>query len=101
MKIIKKAIIKIIQWATRNEDEKVYRDDANYASKSAISSGKQVADMPGMNFTVYTAVGGKVIQFSHYNMATDRNRNQLYIVTDKEDLGYELGQIITVESLTR
>ena len=55
----------------------------------------------GMNFTVYSATGGKVIQIRTYNVNTDQSRSTLYIVTDKEDLGHELGQIITVESLSR
>ena len=55
----------------------------------------------GMNFTVYSATGGKVIQIRTYDHLTDRSRSVLYIVTDKEDLGHELGQILTIESLSR
>ena len=55
----------------------------------------------GLNFTVYSATGGKVVQIRTYNIATDQSRSTMYIVSDKEDLGQELGHIITVESLSR
>ena len=55
----------------------------------------------GMNFTVFSATGGKVIQFATYDPTRDRHQSNLYVVTDKEDLGEEIAQIITRESLTR
>jgi hypothetical protein len=55
----------------------------------------------GMHFTVYSATGGKVVQFNTYDPARDRSDTRLYIVTDKDELGEELAQIITRESLTR
>ena len=65
-------------------------------SNNNIEDGNQ-----GMNFTVYHATGGKIIQIRTYDSRTDRTSSELYIVTDKEDLGEELAQIITRESLTR
>lgn len=102
MKIIKKAIVKLLRWASTNDSEAVMASQPDYGAKvSTIGSNRHGPDMQGMNFTVYSAVGGKVIQVNQYNPTTDRSRHQLYIVTDKEDLGAELGQIITVESLGR
>lgn len=106
MKIIKNAIVRILRWATQSENnDKIKLDEPTPISKSmystTIGSSRQGPDMIGINFTVFNAVGGKVIQINQYNPMNDRNRQQLYIVTDKEDLGVELGQIITVESLGR
>lgn len=55
----------------------------------------------GLSFTIHNAIGGKVIQVGSYDIVSDRSRTTLYIVTDKEDLGVEIGQIITRESLSR
>lgn len=55
----------------------------------------------GMNFTVFNATGGKVIQFATYDPVRDRHQSNLYVVTDREDLGEEIAMIITRESLTR
>jgi len=103
MKFIKKSIMKIVKWAASPE---AGSDSLGHEPKAAmqantIGSNRHGPDTQGMNFTVFNAIGGKVIQFNHYNITTDRNRQQLYIITDKEDIGQELGQIITIESLNR
>ena len=54
-----------------------------------------------MNFTVYNATGGKVIQIRTLDIQRDQVSSSLYVITDKEDLGEELGMIITKESLCR
>lgn len=53
----------------------------------------------GMNFTVYRADSGFVIEHTVYDKKTDRNNNSLYIVTEEQNLGEQLGKIIVVESL--
>lgn len=53
----------------------------------------------GMNFTVYKANGGHIIEYRVYDRKTDRNNNSLHIITDDKDLGEELGRIITFEHL--
>ncbi len=68
----------------------------------AASDSANLGDIPnGMNFTVWSAAGGKVIQMRSYNHNTDRHNNALYIIPEKDDLGEELGLIITRESLSR
>lgn len=53
----------------------------------------------GMNFTVYRANGGHVIEHRVYDRKTDRNNNSLHVITDDKDLGEEIGKIITFENL--
>lgn len=53
----------------------------------------------GMNFTVYRANGGHVIETRKYDRKHDRNDNNLHIITDDKDLGEEIGKIITFENL--
>ena len=53
----------------------------------------------GMNFTVYKASGGHIIEHRVYDRKTDRNNNSLHIITDDKDLGEEISKIITFESL--
>ena len=92
-------------WVT--SDENLYRDDVPQPSYGTIGGSNKVRpgsiadDTNGMNFTVYNATGGKVIQFSIYDKQRDRHISSLYVVTDRENLGEELAQIITKESLTR
>lgn len=56
-------------------------------------------DSRGMNFTVYRANGGHIIEHRVYDRKTDRHDNSLHIITDDKDLGEEIGRIITYENL--
>ena len=106
MNIFKKALIDIINWARREDYPQDIPSPVGYTSSmkssNVVSGSGNIGSLNnGMNFTVFGAVGGKVIQIHSYDPRTDRTTATLYIVTDKEDLGEELAQIITKESLSR
>ena len=108
MGYFKEKMRRFIQWAQSDDpaEETNYMHKSNMGqnrSKSALTMGNSSIDNHngGLNFTVFTATGGKVIQTRTYNIATDQQRSTLYVITDKEDLGQELGHIITIESLSR
>lgn len=52
-----------------------------------------------LNFRMYKAENGHVMEVRHYDRRTDRHNNKLYLITDDQDLGAEISKIITVESL--
>lgn len=105
----------IFNWADQN-NRRDYPQEAqmvpsslggisNYGSNLTKASPARALNINetinGMNFIVYPATGGKVVQFSHYDERTGRNNSHLYVITDSEDLGEEMGQIITKECLSR
>lgn len=100
--MIKKLIRKLVGWA---HTETLVAEASPYMSQtkgSPISSNNTISDRnPGLNFTVYGASGGKVIQVHSYDTRTDRVISNLHIVTDNENLGEELALIITRESISR
>lgn len=100
--MVKKYIRKFVRWALSDDSSPIM--EGSYISSNSIKS-RHVSNFGegtnGMNFVVYNAIGGKVIQFTTYDPVRDRGYSNLYIVTDKEELGEELGQIITKESLSR
>jgi hypothetical protein len=53
----------------------------------------------GMRFQLYRAAGGFIIETRHYDQKNDRNYNKLYIIRDDQDVGEEVGKIITMEGL--
>lgn len=55
----------------------------------------------GMNFTVYPANGGHVLEYQYYDQKADRHTNSLHIVTADQDLGQVIGHAITLEMLKR
>lgn len=55
----------------------------------------------GVNFTLYNANGGHVVELRHYDEKSDRMKNSLHIVPHDKDLGESLNHIITYEALKR
>ena len=108
----RKVMADFIQWVNNYEDSEPVNESkmASMASprKRSLSMSTAISVGPGgfdgengMNFTVYHAAGGKVIQIRTYDPRTDRNSSSLHVITDKENLGEELAQIITYGSLVR
>jgi len=54
---------------------------------------------PVLNFKVYNAIGGKIVEFRHYDRQKDRNFNQTYIITNDQDFGERIAKIATMEVL--
>lgn len=101
-KLMKNLTKKIVRWALLNDAEKNKTTEDNTVPVGSSKISNSIRDMSnGMNFSVYHATGGKVIHFSTYDPRTDRNKSELYVITDRENLGEELSLIITKESLTR
>lgn len=58
-------------------------------------------DSNGINFTVYRANGGYILEHRVYDTKNDRTDNSLYIITEDKNLGEEIGKIIVFEALRR
>jgi hypothetical protein len=52
-----------------------------------------------MNFSVYKANGGYIVEYRQYDRQRDRSDNKLHIVHEDQDLGRELSKIISFEAL--
>ena len=102
----RKALRAIIKWAVENETKTRdhYDQDIPIAAMGGSSKSASIRlgdGTSGLNLVVYSATGGKVIEVKDYDIRTDRWNTNMYVITDKEDLGEELAQIITKESLCR
>lgn len=109
MKFIKTLIAKIVRWAVNEQENEQYAMRNSHwpnIAKSKYTLGSnatidQLDDHSNLSFTVYSANGGKIIQIKNYNQATDSWKSTLYVITNLENLGDEIAQILTVESLSR
>ena len=89
------------------EDEKRQSQERGSAisvdrlSNSLISKGPPSIDQPerAIQFTVYIANGGRVVETRRYDRKTDRSTNGLYVINNDADFGKEIDKIITMESL--
>jgi hypothetical protein len=66
---------------------------------STISGRASVDSEPTLQFKVYSAVGGKIVEFSRYDPRTDRQDRQIYIIGKDEDFGEKIAKISTLEVL--
>jgi hypothetical protein len=78
----------------------ILNDNADsYANDSIISVEESKFNSEGMRLQVYRASGGFVIETRHYNRRKDENMNAMFVITEDQDLGEEIGKIITMETL--
>jgi len=66
---------------------------------SAISGRANVDSDPTLQFKVYSAIGGKVVEFHRYDRKTDRGQHDIYIIGKDEDFGTKIAKIAMLECL--
>jgi len=71
------------------------------AIPSRIDRGEPQIDQPerAIQFTVYNASGGRVVETRRYDRQKDRSQTGLYVITSNQDFGHEIDKIITMELL--
>lgn len=52
-----------------------------------------------LQFRVWFANGGRVIQTNRYDRHKDRHHTAMYVVTEDQDFGREIDKIVTMENL--
>jgi hypothetical protein len=91
---------KIRRWLDSEQDICVSENYATVSPKHALgSNGRSIDSEPTLNFKVYSAVGGKIVEFSRYDPKTDRHERQMYIIGRDEDFGEKIAKISTLEVL--
>ena len=79
------------------------RPNINYtglASGAKIRSSSDSDDIQTdevFSFKVFSAGGGKVIEFRSYDRVKDKSNNRLHLISDDEDFAVELGRIVLFE----
>ena len=68
-------------------------------SISTISGRTSIDSEPILQFKVYSAVGGKIVEFSRYDRKSDRHDHQVYIIGKDDDFGEKIAKISTLEVL--
>ena len=76
-----------------------YDENCIAAERLEIRSNDSHLRSQGFGLQVYKASGGIVIETRAYDERKDRNNLGLYVITEDQDVGYELGKIITYENL--
>jgi hypothetical protein len=102
MKWFKRMVIKWVRedWDNARDDQPADCYPSPKLSRSnSVSTGRGIDSDPTLQFKVYSAVGGKVVEFNRYDPKTDRNDRQVYIIGKDEDFGEKIAKISMLESL--
>jgi hypothetical protein len=93
--MIRKSLKHLIRWANTHYE----RDDNEVLVDMTGSKLGRGIGSDGMNFTLYNATGGYVLEYRRYDKKTERQDTKLHIINHDDDLGEKIGQIISLEIL--
>jgi hypothetical protein len=106
--------IKEVEEHNREKQEAIYmapdisRKNHPFSNlKSSLSKGStndvnQVQlNQSAMNFRLYPATGGHIVEYSYFNEDTDRQSQALHLIPSDADLGESISKIMTLEALKR
>lgn len=98
MKWLKRKLRKWIQDADRE-----YLSEASIRSRDEIvkpiSDSHCVDGVPVLNFRIFGAQNGLILEFTSYNEKTDRRNNSTYIISESEDVADFVRQSLPIEML--
>lgn len=93
---------KIARWVIADlREEQAYQPQIDMPVSLSKKSSNSLNSNHKLNFSVYKAQGGHIVEFHHYNHTTDRHNESLHIIRDDEDFAKELGNIVFMECLQR
>jgi hypothetical protein len=87
----------IVRWV--QEDDGRLPSPLNKSRRTIGIDSSTIDGHAGLNITVMSAVGGKIVTFRHYDRRTDDSKYRHYVIPDDLDFERELGKMITMESL--
>ena len=83
----------------RDREEKFALTSASNRGLVVRSNSDNIDGHAGLNITVMSAIGGKIVTFRHYDRRKDDTQFRHYVIPDDLDFERELGKMITMESL--
>lgn len=92
-----------IQDSRYEDNEAIPTISGSRAKSRRIQSVRESEDLSTepITFKMYKASGGWAIEFRQYDNKNDRVDTSLYVVSNEEELGKHISQIITMEALKR
>jgi hypothetical protein len=89
---------RIRRWLDSEQDIILEDRYATVSPKNMIN-GRDVNSDPTLQFKIYNAIGGKVVEFSRYDRQKDRHHHDIYIIGKEEDFGAKIAKIAMLESM--
>lgn len=87
----------VISWVREDEDNR-----ATTCSGLQLKLHEELSCIesdPVLNFKVYSAVGGTIVEFRRYDRQRDSSNTTTYIITNDQDFGERIAKIAAMENL--
>jgi len=99
MNWFKRMVVKWVRedWAAGSRQDDCY-PTPKLSSMNAVST-RDVNSDPTLQFKIYNAIGGKVVEFTRYDRQKDRAFHDIYIIGRDEDFGAKIAKIAMLENL--
>ena len=88
---------KVIKWVREDWDNA--REDTSVGIRAGDVEAQMCDSDPILNFRVFSAVGGQVVEFRRYDHKTDRRDTSTYIIHKEDDFGEKISKIANLEML--
>ena len=95
MKWLKKRLIKWVREDWENERKK----NSEEGIRARGFDATPYEEDPILNFRVFSAVGGQVVEFRRYDRKTDRSESTTYIIHKDDDFGDKIAKVANLEML--
>ena len=93
MKWLKK---KMRKWVNEAQE---YDDEMDFGIRARDVEAAPCEEDPILNFRVFSAVGGQVVEFRRYDRKTDRSESTTYIIHKDDDFGDKIAKVANLEML--
>jgi len=100
MNFFKRMVVKWVRedWDNARQEQDCYPSPKLSRGMNTVST-RDVGSDPTLQFKIYNAVGGKVVEFSRYDQKSDRHHHDIYIIGKQEDFGEKIAKIAMLETL--
>jgi hypothetical protein len=88
-----------MNWLKRKIRNWLERDDIQLERVEVVERDRNSPSQNGMNFCLYKAVGGHILESKTYNHRSDRHEGTLYMIHDDEDFAKQVAQAIMLEQM--
>jgi hypothetical protein len=90
--MVRKQLNRLLRWAQNYDGIRTVLVDNDVAISNSIGAR-------GMNFSLYSASGGYIVEYRSFDDKRGENINNLHIINSDENLGEKIGEIVTLELL--
>jgi hypothetical protein len=90
---------KFKQWSIEAWNSERLEKDVSIGIGISTIESRSIHSDPVLNFTIYNAIGGKIVEFRYHDRKSDRSHTQMYIIGKDDDFGERIAKIATLEVL--